>query len=187
MPDPLSRALAPTFFRWDASMPSALAGAVSDMAQFGIVLAILVVGLAALWASRGSTVDRVVDTVLRLVPGVAAVVIAFAAAHVAGMLLSEARPFVMLAQQPLFAHAADNAFPSDHVTAGMSMIAARIGPRGRILTVIIVALVGVARIVAGVHWLDDIVGGAIIGLAVAWLVTIAWGFVPAGRSQVRPA
>jgi len=187
MPDPLSRALAPTFFRWDASMPSALASVVSDMAQFGIVLAVLVVGLAALWASQGSAVDRVVDTVLRLVPGVAAVVVAFAAAHVAGMLLSEPRPFVLLAQQPLFAHAPDGAFPSDHVTAGMSMLAARIGPRGRILTAIIVALVGAARVVAGVHWLDDIVGGAIIGLAVAWLVSMAWGFVPARRSEVRPA
>jgi membrane-associated phospholipid phosphatase len=187
MPDPLSRALAPTFFRWDASMPSALATAVSDMAQFGIVLAILVVGLAALWASRGSAVDRVVGTVVRLLPGVVAVVIAFVAAHVAGMLLSEPRPFVLLAQQPLFAHAPDGAFPSDHVTAGMSMLAARIGPRGRILTAIIVALVGVARVVAGVHWLDDIVGGALIGLAVAWLVSMVWGFVPARRSQVRTA
>lgn len=32
------------------------------------------------------------------------------------------------------------------------------------------ALIGIARIFAGVHWPTDIVGGAIIGLAVAWLV-----------------
>jgi membrane-associated phospholipid phosphatase len=187
MPDPLSRALAPTFFRWDASMPSAPATVISDMAQYGIVLAILAVGLAAFWASRGTAVDRIVDTALRLAPGVVAVVIAFAAAHVAGLLLSEPRPFVVLAQQPLFVHAPDGSFPSDHVTAGMSMLAARIGSRGRLLTAIIVALVGLARVVAGVHWLDDIVGGAIIGLAVAWLVSAAWGFVPLGRSEVRPA
>ena len=187
MPDPFSRTLASTFFGWDASMPSPVAGAVSDVAQFGIVLAVLVVGLAALWASEGPPAARLLDTAVRLVPGVAAVVVAFAAAHVAGTLLSEPRPFVLLAQQPLFPHAPDGSFPSDHVTAGMSMLAARIGRRGRILTAVIVALVGLARVVAGVHWLDDIVGGAIIGLAVAWLVSTAFGLVPAVRSQVRPA
>ncbi len=187
MPDPLSRAVSSSVFQWDASVPSIVTHAVSDMAQYGIFLAVLVVGLGALWAAGGSPRDRVVRTVLRLLPGILAVGIALVAAHFIGQVLPEARPFVALGQQPLFPHAADASFPSDHVSGGMAMLAARVGRGTKALTVVIVALVGAARVLAGVHWVDDIVGAAIIGLAIGWLISTAWSGVFAGRLRARTA
>ncbi len=177
MPDPVSRAIEPTFLHWDATMPAAAGHAIAGIAQYGIVLAILVVGLGALWAESGAPRDRIMATTLRIAPGIAAVAIALGIAHVAGLLLPETRPFVLLGQAPLFPHAADASFPSDHVSGGMAMLAARVGSRTRVLTALIVAAVGIARVVAGVHWLDDIVGAAIIGLALAWVVSLAWSAV----------
>ncbi len=174
MPDPISRAIEPTLLAWGAGLPHTLGQAVSGTAQFGIVLAILVVGCGALWAAAGTPRERIVGTILRLAPGIAAVVVALGAAHVAGLLLPEVRPFVLLGQPALFPHAADASFPSDHVSGGMAMLAARVGDRTRALTALIVVLVGLARVVAGVHWPDDIVGAAILGLAVAWLVAAGW-------------
>ena len=174
MPDPVSRAIEPTFLRWDATAPAVAGHVVAGRAQYGIVLAILVVGLGALWAASGTPRERVIATCLRIAPGIAAVAIALVIAHVAGLLLPETRPFVLLGPPPLFPHAADASFPSDHVSGGMAMLAARVGSRTRALTAVIVVAVGIARVVAGVHWLDDIVGAAILGLAVAWAVTLAW-------------
>ncbi len=187
MPDPLSRAVSTSVFQWDASVPAIVTHVVSDMAQYGIFLAVLVVGLGALWASRGAPRDRVVDTVLRLIPGVVAVAVALAAAHFIGQALPESRPFVVLGQQPLFAHAADASFPSDHVSGGMAMLAARVGRGTKAATVVIVALVGAARVLAGIHWVDDIIGAAVIGLAIAWAVSAAWSAVFAGRLNARTA
>lgn len=186
MPDPISRAIEPTFFGWDGSLPHLLAQAVSGVAQYGIVVAILVVGLGALWATARGSGAWLPDTLLRLAPGILAVGIALGIAHVAGLLLPEARPFVLLGQPPLFPHAADASFPSDHVSGGMAMLAARVGSRTRALTVAIVVAVGLARMVAGVHWLDDIVGAAVLGLALAWGVTLAWSFALPRLDLVRP-
>ena len=185
MPDPVSRAIEPTFLRWAATMPAVAGHAISGLAQYGIVLAILVVGLGALWAASGVPRERVIATTLRIAPGIAAVAIALAIAHVAGLVLPETRPFVLLGQPPLFPHAADASFPSDHVSGGMAMLAARVGSRTRALTVMMVAAVGLARVVAGVHWLDDIVGAAILGLLVAWLVTLAWTAVAPRLAEAR--
>ncbi len=187
MPDPVSRAIEPTFFRWDASMPPPAAQAVSDMAQYGIVVAVILVGLAALWIARGAPRERVTETVLRLAPGIVAVAVAFAVAHVAGRLVIEVRPFVLLGQPALFAHAADASFPSDHVTAGMAMLGARIGRGARWLTALVVALVGLARVIAGVHWMIDIVGGAAIGLVLAWLASLAWSALSPRIPALRTA
>ncbi|MGC8633174.1 MAG: phosphatase PAP2 family protein [Candidatus Limnocylindrales bacterium] len=186
MPDPISRAIEPTFFSWDRSLPHLLAQTVSGVAQYGIVVAVLVVGLGALWAATRSSGAWLPDTLLRLAPGILAVGIALGIAHVAGLLLPETRPFVLLGQPPLFPHAPDASFPSDHVSGGMAMLGARVGTRTRALTVAIVVAVGLARVIAGVHWLDDIVGAAVLGLVLAWGVTLVWSAAVSRLALVRP-
>ncbi len=178
LPDPLSRAFSIGIFRWDSTLPSASTAALAAIAQFGIVLAVVAVGLGAVWAARGSARNGLLDALYRLVPGVAAVLVALVAAHVVGLLLPEARPFVALRQVPLVPHAPDASFPSDHVSGGMAMLAARVGPRAKAVTFALVAIVGIARVLAGIHWLDDVVGAAILGLAVAWLVVATLSRVP---------
>jgi membrane-associated phospholipid phosphatase len=55
------------------------------------------------------------------------------------------------------------------------MLGARIADRRlQWATAVVVLLVGLARVLAGVHWLDDIVAGAILGLACAWLGRAIW-------------
>lgn len=181
MPDSISRALGGTLLGWDAQ-PGAIAHPlVAHLAEQGIFLAVLIIVAGAWLASTGPLRERAVEAAWRLAPGVVAAAIAFGVAHVAGRLVPEARPFVLLGRPALIAHAADNGFPSDHVIVGMAMLAARVGTGTRIATALMVALVGVARVVSGIHWLDDIVAGAVLGLAIAWLVSAAWGSLVAPR------
>ena len=187
MPDPISRAVSTHVFQWDVTLPALATQTISGVAQFGIFVAVLVVGLGALWAAGGSPRDRIVRTILRLIPGIVAVGVALLAAHFIGKVLPETRPFVLLGQQPLFPHAADASFPSDHVSGGMAMLAARVGRWTKTITVVIVILVGAARVLAGVHWLDDIVGAAIIGLVIAGLASTAWSALVVPRLAVRTA
>lgn len=181
MPDPLSRAIAAPFLAWDGRAHGPIHLLVAAIAQDAIFLAVAMIVAGAWLAASAHGRDRVVDAGLRLVPGVVAVAIAFGIAHVAGQLLPESRPFVLLGHAPLVPHAADASFPSDHVSAGMSLLAARTGRWTRLLTALVVVAVGAARMAAGIHWLIDIAGAAAIGLAVAWLVSTAWTSVVVPR------
>ena len=112
----------------------------------------------------------------------------------------EPRPFVTHKVHLLISHAADASFPSDHTAwsfavIGMllfSLLPQRLSNRNRMtqikqplqdasqrksLLLLIVAFVigcsiGLARIYVGVHYPDDILGGAIDGLLAALLVTL---------------
>ncbi len=184
MPDPLSRAIGELSLRWDAQSSGAVHPLVARLAQDGIFLAVLIIVAGAWLASSGPLLERATETAWRLAPGVVAGLIAVALAHFAGLLVPETRPFVLLARPALIPHAADNGFPSDHVIAGMAMLAARVGPRTRLAAALVVAAVGLARVAAGIHWLDDVVAGAVLGLAVAWLVSAAWTSVVTPRLGV---
>jgi undecaprenyl-diphosphatase len=177
MPDPISHALASSIMTWAPGAPTLVRDAISLVGQFGIGLAVLLVVVGA-WLSGGRTIG---GFAMAIAPGLIAAAIAIVAVHVIGDLAPVSRPFVALGGTPIFHHAADASFPSDHVTLGMSMLGARIADRRlQWATVVVVLLVGLARVLAGVHWLDDIVAGAILGLACAWLGRAIW-VVLAGR------
>ncbi len=182
MPDPLSRALAPAIFTWTSGLPASAQLLIAVVAQAGVFIAVAIV-IAGAWleAEPGSLVLRGWDAGWRLAPGFVAVVLAFLLANLLGIVFPETRPFVVLDHTPLFAHAADASFPSDHVSGGFALLATRVRSGAiRALVVAVVLLVGLARILAGVHWLDDIVGAAVLGLIVAWAVTMVWDRVMAG-------
>ena len=111
----------------------------------------------------------------------------------------EPRPFVSHKVHLLIAHAADSSFPSDHTAwsfavVGMLLFAfvplwrtkqrapgqtaqpARGIGKGKLWLFLIAAFVigcsiGLARVYVGVHYPDDIIGGAIDGLVAALIVT----------------
>ncbi|TAM64776.1 MAG: phosphatase PAP2 family protein [Chloroflexota bacterium] len=171
MPDPLSRALADAVLAWGPGAPAIVRDAISLVAQFGIYLAVLLVVVGA-WLAGSRTIEGFVMAIL---PGLIAAAIAIVVVRIAGGLFPVPRPFVATGLVPFFAHAADPSLPSDHVTVGMAMLGARIEDRRiRWAVAVIVLLVGLARVLAGVHWLDDIVLGALLGLACAWLGRLAW-------------
>jgi undecaprenyl-diphosphatase len=89
-----------------------------------------------------------------------------------GSLWDRPRPFVAGHYQPLFAHGTDASFPSDHLImlgalAGAAWMAWR---SAALVTALLAAAVGVARVIAGIHYVSDVVGGFLIGALAAMLV-----------------
>jgi undecaprenyl-diphosphatase len=69
-------------------------------------------------------------------------------------------------------HGNTSSFPSGH-TATAAAIAVGLGGQSTVHTAAIIsgaAITGVSRIGKGVHWLSDVVAGAVIGAAVGLLV-----------------
>jgi undecaprenyl-diphosphatase len=80
---------------------------------------------------------------------------------------ADPRPFVHDPRStPLFAHPADNGFPSDHAAAGglLTALVFRYRRALGILVGVAAVLVSVARVAAHVHHVQDVVAGLLIGL-----------------------
>ena len=71
----------------------------------------------------------------------------------------------------LVAHPNGASFPSGHASLAFGIAAgvAYYYPKTSIVFFVAALLVGVGRVVAGIHWPSDIVGGAIAGLMGAFL------------------
>ncbi|MGD9905925.1 MAG: phosphatase PAP2 family protein [Vicinamibacterales bacterium] len=63
-------------------------------------------------------------------------------------------------------------FPSGHTATAIAgaMALARVWPSARWLLGGLAALIAVSRVYVGVHYPGDLVGGAVVGVALAWLV-----------------
>ena len=155
-----------------ASVSSALHGlagrsaALDDVVGFAaeyLIYAALLVALAVWLRPRG------------LRAGVAAVggaLVGLGAGAVAGAVWDRPRPFVAGQYAPLFAHANDASFPSDHLIvlgalAGAFWLAWR---AAALVTTALAVAVGVGRVIAGVHYAGDVVGGFLIGALAAMFV-----------------
>lgn len=93
-------------------------------------------------------------------------------AKIVGYFYYDSRPFVVGEFTPLIPHSADNGFPSDH-TLFASALAAVIFFFNRKLGIVLFALaflVGVARVLAGVHHFIDIFGSIVIASVTTYIV-----------------
>lgn len=82
------------------------------------------------------------------------------------------RPFVVENFTPLIQHLSDNGFPSDH-TLLLASLAAGVGffnKKTASFLWLIVILVGVSRVLSGVHHYADILGSIVIALIAKWIV-----------------
>lgn len=98
--------------------------------------------------------------------------------HLIGMISFRLRPFVTYDFIPLvYVAANEKAFPSDHATVAFFVAFLLLFYRRNlgILFIVLASLVSVARIVAGVHYPVDIVGGMVLGLLGA--LFIRWAFL----------
>ena len=133
---------------------------------------IFIVGLIALTTTLFS--ERTIRNKI-IVLAIPSFLFAFGMASVAGLLYYNPPPFVVEQTVPLIPHEADNGFPSDHTLYAMVAAADIFIYRRKIgiLLGILAVLVGVFRVIAGIHHPIDIVGGIAIAIAatcIAWVL-----------------
>jgi membrane-associated phospholipid phosphatase len=131
-----------------------------------VIVFFLVAGVAYLerrWVSY---------SIAMAISGLAAGVLAQVVKHAVG----RARPELWLGPFH-YAPGSSTSFPSGHTVgafalAGILIFGAR-SPLLRVIAFAIAAGVGVSRIFGFRHWLSDVTASAVLGLAVAWIVTAA--------------
>lgn len=99
--------------------------------------------------------------------------LAFIFGKVASLFIDNLRPFVE-GTTPLIQHIADNGFPSDHTllaTTVACVVFVYNKPIGAILLGLSI-LVGVSRVLAGVHHYLDVAGSALIAVLATYLATV---------------
>ena len=138
------------------------------VAKYAIVIPVILALVIFIRLKEKRT--RIEFTILVLLGGT----LSLALAKVGGQIISDPRPFVVGHFTPLLLHADDNGFPSDH-TLLASLIGFAIVPFSRkvgLLTLAIAACIGLSRVAAGVHHLEDILGSFIITGGAILLVLI---------------
>jgi undecaprenyl-diphosphatase len=147
------------------------AGLVGIVANFGIF--ILPLTLAVAWFRAHLPGDSRRDAIL---VGVIAAAIAFGVGLVLERTLGRPRPFVELGFQPLFPHAADSSFPSDHTLVGVALVGPLLAAAHRLGGVLVLwaLVVGFTRVAAGIHYPSDVLGSAVLAVVldlIVWLIT----------------
>jgi undecaprenyl-diphosphatase len=155
------------------------------VAQYIIFLLPLLIGIILLQLPN----DRQLSLLITLATGG---ILSLVGIAIASHFFYDPRPFVSGDITPLFLHAADNGFPSDHTTiaAVLAFIGYAYSKKIGIVMTLIVLAVGVARVLAHVHSWIDIFGGIIIAavsaiLAVSFSDYITHKLPP--RSYIRTA
>ncbi len=100
--------------------------------------------------------------------------LAYLMAKVSSLFINDPRPFVSDHVKPLITHIADNGFPSDHTLLTMA-IAAVIFVYNRklgIILTIIAMTIGIARVLAGIHHLEDIIASAFIAIVATYISVV---------------
>jgi undecaprenyl-diphosphatase len=122
-----------------------------------------------------------------VIAGALMALIAFALARIASLSYVDPRPFVTDHVLPLFPHAADNGFPSDHALLGavVSLTLFRYGRRIGSVLLFLTLCVGLARVAANVHHLIDVAGSFLIAFVAYAIVYFA--ILPAIRKSRRRA
>lgn len=134
------------------------------LAQY--LLWVMVAGFVAVWLFGEHRLGK-----LQLgLQGVIGLVFALVFLYAAGSLHHDPRPFVVNPRiKPLFPHARDNGFPSDHSIAA-GLIATLILVRHRLIGLVFAVaavVIAWARVAAHVHHLQDVVAGLLLGAAAA--------------------
>jgi membrane-associated phospholipid phosphatase len=148
---------------------------VAPVAQYALFVVALCACLVWLTVPRPEKLALAFEVVV-------AVVVVALLVKLVGAVHTDPRPFVVDPRlKPLFAHPADNGFPSDHTALSAAVAFLVLVHRrwaGIALLLVTVAL-GAARVAAHVHHTEDIVAGLLIGAAAGFTGWAAWRAVAA--------
>ncbi len=170
--------ISPAILRWNHAGYEVLAKqgphgglwnvAAASLAEWGIFSLAFV--LVALLFFGSPTSSGRVDAIA----GAVAAAVALLLNHVLGLLWYEPRPYLSSYHVPLLAAAAHgNSFPSDHLAFGGAIVATLWVTRRRwlaLVSLLIMAGVGWARVLAGIHWPLDVLAGLGLGLVVGAVI-----------------
>lgn len=111
-----------------------------------------------------------------------ALALGYALARLAGLFFQHHQPFAVEGFAPLVPHDVDNAFPSDHtlisgVFASVAFLADR---RAGLVLWAFALLVGLARMLAGLHYGVDVLAAAVLALAAVWVARLVLNKVAPG-------
>lgn len=97
--------------------------------------------------------------------------LAFVASRLASLLIERPRPFVDGHMSALIQHAPDNGFPSDHTLLAVTISAIAYTQNKLVGSILIVlgVLVGIGRVLAGVHHSLDVFGSIAIAFSATYL------------------
>lgn len=104
--------------------------------------------------------------------GIIILPISYVVAKILARFYYDPRPFVVNNFVPLIFHEADNGFPSDHTLLGAAIasVISLFNKKTGIILFILALLVGISRVLIGIHHTVDIIGSLAIAIAVAGLV-----------------
>lgn len=106
-----------------------------------------------------------------MVQAVIGAVIAVVLAKIGSKLYNNPRPFVVGHFTPYFSHGNDNGFPSDHtlLSSFLGFLVLFYNRKVGVVLLLFAALIGLARMKAGVHHGVDILGAFVFAGAGTWL------------------
>jgi len=157
-----------------------MTGLILVTAQYLPLVIPLAAALAWLTLPRAAKLPVAAQAILALV-------LAFALIRLGASLHVDPRPFVIDPSRPaLFAHSADNGFPSDHTTLTATVALVVMAFRRRLGWLLLAAsvLVGVARVAAHVHHVQDIVAGLLIAAAAVGITKMVWHWAAPGKAAL---
>lgn len=149
--------------------PSFLHGPLKFAANDLVFVIVAMVALTFLIPWRARRLERRTGAVLATAAGGIALLLVQPISNA----VDRTRPFVAHPHSKLLiSHGSDPGFPSDHATGAFAMAMAlwlydrTIGS----IALVLAAIVAFARVYVGVHYPGDVVGGALIGMAVALII-----------------
>ncbi|HEX5448409.1 MAG TPA: undecaprenyl-diphosphatase [Candidatus Saccharimonadales bacterium] len=153
---------------------------------FGAQYLIFIVAILAV-AHWFISIDRK-DKIRLVATVVIGLIVATIIAKVASKLYYDPRPFVKSGVKPLFPHAPDNGFPSDHTYLAATTAVAYFFYRRNfgVALFVLAVLVGICRVAAHVHSPIDIAGGLVVGAVGATVGYYAVSRYWPNQPQKRP-
>ena len=154
----------------------------TELTVFGakyLVVAVMLGGAVTL-AFAGERRRRLTYTLAIALP------LGYALARLAGLFFAHNQPFAVDGFEPLMPHAIDNSFPSDHVLIGgvCASLAFLADRKVGLVLWALALLVGLSRMLAGLHWGVDIAAAALLALGAVFVArkVVLW----VGGRQLYP-
>src|SRR5664280_1508446 len=143
------------------------------VAQYVLYLILAAATVIWLYLPRPDKVSLAARTLMSLV-------IVFLLIKVAAAIYTDPRPFVVDPSiRPLFAHGADNGFPSDHTAVAVTVALLVMMYRRWLGAALLVATIvlGAARVASHVHHAPDILAGLVIAALAVGIASASWRWI----------